>query len=200
MGLSADSRARFNLDRAAVLILEGQPMGMSILVQILSGFGVKAMHRAETVAEAKDVVAKSEVDLIIADAMGPSGEGYEFVEWLRRSGIEPNCYAPVLLTSGHTPSAAVQRARDCGAHFVMAKPLTPITVLERIIWISREGRKFVECDTYVGPNRRFKNEGVPAGLTGRRRDDLPLEIGESEGPNMDQEVIDNLVKTRRVEL
>lgn len=200
MGLSAESRARFNLDRASVLIMEGQPMGMSILAQILSGFGVKSLHRAESVNEAKDLIGKVEVDLIIADAMGPKGEGYDFVEWLRRSRIEPNCYAPVLLTAGHTPSGAVQRARDCGAHFVMAKPLTPIAVLERIIWISREGRKFVECDTYVGPDRRFKNEGVPPGTTGRRRDDMPLEIGESQGPNMDQELIDGLVKTRRVEL
>ena len=124
----------------------------------------------------------------------------DFIEWLRRSRIEPNCFAPVLLTAGHTPSNAVARARDCGAHFVMAKPLTPIAVLERILWIAREGRRFVECDTYMGPDRRFKNEGVPAGMVGRRRDDLQGELGQAETPNMDQEVIDSLMKTRRVEL
>jgi len=41
---------------------------------------------------------------------------------------------------------------------------------------------------------------VPAGMVGRRRDDLHGEIGEAETPNMDQEVIDSLMKTRRVEL
>ena len=132
MGLSPDSRARFNLERASVLILEESNMGMSILVQILTGFGAKVLHRAENVEEAQGLVAKVELDLVVADALGPTGEGYDFVRWLRRSRIEPNCYVPVLLTAGHTPGNAVQKARDCGAHFVMTKPLTPITVLERV--------------------------------------------------------------------
>jgi DNA-binding response OmpR family regulator len=198
MGLNPESRARFNLERASILILEPAQMGMGILVQILTGFGAKTLHRCESVTEAEEAIRRVEIDLAIVDTVG--GPGYDFVAWLRRSGIEPNCYAPVLMTSGHTPSSDVNRARDCGAHFVMAKPLTPIAVLERIIWIAREGRKFVECDTYVGPDRRFKNEGVPPGVVGRRRDDLQGDIGDAQSPNMDQDVIDALVKTRRVEL
>lgn len=198
MGLNPESRARFNLERASILILEPSQMGMNILVQILTGFGAKVLHRCESVKEAEHTVQASELDLAIVEA--GAGEGYEFIRWLRRSRIEPNCFVPVLLTAGHTPSAAVNEARDCGAHFIMAKPLTPIAVLERIIWISKEGRRFVECDTYMGPDRRFKNEGVPPGMVGRRRDDLHGEIGEAETPNMDQDVIDGLMKTRRVEL
>ena len=200
MGLSPDSRARFNLERASVLILEESTMGMSILVQILTGFGAKVLHRAENVEEAQALVAKVELDLVVADALGPGGEGYDFVHWLRRSRIEPNCYAPVLLTAGHTPGGAVQKARDCGAHFVMTKPLTPIAVLERVLWIAREGRRFVECDNYMGPDRRFKNEGVPAGQVGRRRDDLVGDVGEASEPNMEQDSIDGMLKTRRVNL
>jgi len=198
MGLNPDSRTRFNLERASVLVLEDSGMGMSILVQILTGFGAKSLHRCETVTEAKDVITKAEVDLIICDAMG--GEGYDFIKWLRASRIEPNRYAPVLLIAGHTPGHAVEKARDCGAHFIMAKPLTPIAVLERILWIAREGRRFVECDTYVGPDRRFKNAGVPPGIIGRRRDDLQGEIGEAQSPNIEQDIIDSMVRTRRVEL
>ncbi|HEY9236566.1 MULTISPECIES: response regulator [Phenylobacterium] len=198
MGLNPDSRVRFNLERASVLLLEDSGMGMGILVQILTGFGAKVLHRCESVAEAQETVGRVELDLVICDAM--RGEGYEFIKWLRASRIEPNRYVPVLLISGHTPSHAVAKARDCGAHFIMAKPLTPITLLERILWIAREGRCFVECDTYVGPDRRFKNAGVPPGMVGRRRDDLKGEIGQAEGPNMDQELIDGMVRTRRVEL
>jgi len=200
MGLNPESRARFNLGRASVLLLEENQLGMSILVQILTGFGAKTLHRCETVNEAEQAVQKVEIDLLIVDALGPEGAGYDFVRWLRHSGIQPNCYAPVLLTAGHTPTAAVSKARDCGAHFIIAKPLTPISVLERILWISKEGRRFVECDSYVGPDRRFKNDGVPAGMAGRRRDDLPVEVGEATMPNMDQDVIDSMMKTRRVQI
>jgi CheY-like chemotaxis protein len=200
MGLNPESRTRFNLQRASVLLLDENPLGMSILVQILTGFGAKMLHRCETVEEAEQTVQKVELDLLVVDALGPSGAGYDFVRWLRRSGIKPNAYAPVLVTAGHTPGGAVTRSRDCGAHFILAKPLTPISMLERILWISKEGRRFVECDAYVGPDRRFKNEGVPAGMTGRRRDDLPPEVGEATMPNMDQQGIDGMFKARRVQI
>jgi hypothetical protein len=56
-------------------------------------------------------------------------------------------------------------------------------VLERIIWSSKEGRKFLFSDTYVGPDRRFRNVGPAKGEKGRRREDFtatPLPQGHSE--------------------
>ncbi|MFN3522207.1 MAG: PleD family two-component system response regulator [Phenylobacterium sp.] len=199
MGLDANSRARFNFERASVLLLDGTPLGLEILVQVLTGFGAKTLHRAANADEAKDIIQRFAIDLAVVDA-SPTGEGYEFVAWLRRSKIEPNCYAPVLLTAGHTPTHAIEQARNCGADFIMKKPLTPKAVLERVVWIAREGRKFVDCDTYVGPDRRIKNEGVPGGGPGRRRDDLPPDVGEAVTPNMDQDMIDGLVPTQKVKL
>jgi DNA-binding response OmpR family regulator len=199
MGLDPKSRARFNLERASVLLFDASPLGLEILVQVLTGFGAKTLHRAGNVEEAQEIIQKYAIDLAVVDA-SPKGEGYEFVAWLRRSKIEPNCFCPVLLTAGHTPTHAVGQARDCGADFIMKKPLTPKAVLERVVWIAREGRKFVDCDTYVGPDRRIKNEGVPGGGQGRRRDDLPPEVGEATTPNMDQDTIDNLLTTRKVSI
>src|SRR5688572_11800137 len=101
MGLNPESRARFNLERASILIFEPSQMGMSILVQILTGFGAKVLHRCETVQQAQDTVATSELDMAIVDA--GAGEGYDFITWLRHSRLEPNSFVPVLLTAGHTP-------------------------------------------------------------------------------------------------
>ena len=139
------------------------------------------------------------MDLIIADAISPTGEGYDFVRWLRREAPEPNRYCPVLLTSGHTPASEVARARDCGAHFILKRPLTPMAVIERIIWISREGRNFIACDAYVGPERRFKNLGPPKG-DGRRSTDLPIEVGEATMPNMSQDDINGMLRPTKVML
>ncbi len=170
MGLDPASRVRFNLAEASILLFDNTPMGMSILAQILSGFGAKVFHRCSNLKEAQAATAENIIDLAIVDAT-TDGAGYEFIEWLRRNGGDPNSYTPVLLTAGHTPVSDIQRARDCGAHFALKKPLSPIAVLERIIWISREGRLFLMSDTYVGPDRRFKDDGPPDGV-GRRREDL----------------------------
>jgi CheY-like chemotaxis protein len=171
VGLDPNSRVRFNLSKTSILLLDPTPMGMQILVQIVTGLGAKHLYRCSTVEEAKQVVAEFETHLIIADSMSHSGEGYDFVRWLRNEASEPNVHAPVLLTAAHTKISDVNRARDCGSHFIVAKPIAPVVMLERIIWVSKEGRGFVLCDDYVGPDRRFHDVGPPPYRIGLRRED-----------------------------
>ena len=86
------------------------------------------------------------------------------------------------------------------ANFTVAKPITPKVLLERIFWVAREERAFIECDSYVGPDRRFKYEGPPIGMEGRRRDDLPAEVGNAQEANMSQDEINSLMKVAKVQI
>ena len=186
MGLSPESRARFNLSKASILLFDPTPMGMSILVQIVTGLGAKHLHRCYTLDEAREAVANYELHLMIVDSLSQTGEGYDFVRWLRHESTEPNVHAPVLLTAAHTRISDVNKARDCGGHFIVAKPIAPIVMLERIIWVSKEGRGFLLTDTYVGPDRRFRDVGPPPGRIGLRRGDpLPGAPGPDEAPDPD---------------
>jgi len=180
MALDPASRTRFNLDKASVLLLDDTPIGMSILVQVVSGLGAKKIHRCTSVEMAQETAANHELDLAIVDAMAPSGQGYDFVRWLRQHAQEPNCYVPVILTTAHTPAGDVARARDCGGHIIVKKPIAPIVLLERIVWVAREGRPFLFSDTYIGPDRRFRDDGPPDGV-GRRREDLELQASAPKG-------------------
>lgn len=181
MALDPASRARFNLEKATVLLLDDTPMGMSILVQIVTGLGAKKLHRCTSIEMAQEVAAKYEIDLAIIDSMAPGGGGYDFVKWLRTQAQEPNCYTPVLVTTAHTPAGDVVRARDCGGHFMIKKPFAPIVMLERIIWVAKEGRPFLFSGGYVGPDRRFRDAGPPDGV-GRRREDLAAALPEAIAP------------------
>jgi DNA-binding response OmpR family regulator len=60
------------------------------------------------------------------------------------------------------------RARDAGANFVLTKPIAPNLLLQRIMWIGRDARPFVELESYVGPDRRFSLDGPPDGAPDRR--------------------------------
>jgi DNA-binding response OmpR family regulator len=101
---------------------------------------------------------------------------------------------------GHQTLGNVRQARDAGANLVVAKPLSPDVLLRRITWVARESRQFIVAPGYVGPDRRFRNDGPPVGTNGRRSDDLSLEVPDAVMPNMSQNEVDVLFKPRRVSL
>lgn len=170
--MALDPKLRINLERVTVLIIDGNSQGVDILRQLFSGFGVRTLLKAATGEEAKLIMADREINLVICNDVLPDMPGYEFVRWLRHSKIEPNAFTPVILTSGHTRRSMVSEARDTGANFVIAKPISTRVLLERVVFVARETRPFLEAGDYTGPDRRFHDLGPPE-TGGRRRDDPP---------------------------
>lgn len=164
---------RINLDKVDVLLVDDSLASLNLLAQVLLGFGVKNVTRAENAKAAQVLLRERTFDLVISATNMAGIDGYELVKWQRRGALEANRYLPVILVSGHTPPSQVFKARDAGANFTVAKPITPKVLLERILWAAKEERQFVECDAYLGPDRRFKNDGPPEGTKGRRREDPP---------------------------
>jgi CheY-like chemotaxis protein len=191
---------RINLERISVLLADGNPQALDILSQVVVGFGVRTPTKCGTGVEAQDVLKRTTFDLVICDAHLPKLNGYELIRWLRREGPEANRCAPVIIVAGHTRRSDVLMARDCGANFTIVKPLTPKTILERILWVAREDRLFIESDSYAGPDRRFKRLGPPAGMEGRREDDLSAKVGLAQTPNLSQDEINSMMKPTRVTL
>jgi DNA-binding response OmpR family regulator len=198
--LPTNQKAKINLERATDLLMDSSPQGMDILVQIFGGFGVRTPLRSISAETAMSQVKSHLLDLIVVDAQLSDMDGYDFVRWLRSSKIEPNCAAPVILLTGHTQVSNVTKGRDCGANFIVAKPLVPRILLDRVMWVARENRLFIESPTYSGPDRRFKFVGPPAGIEGRRADDLPIEVGTASTPNMSQDAIDSLLQPQKAQL
>jgi CheY-like chemotaxis protein len=164
---------RINLEKIDVLLVDDSVASLNLLTQVLLGFGIKNLTRADDAKAAQALLRERSFDLIIGATNMAGIDGYELVKWLRRGAMEANRYLPVILVSGHTPPSQVFKARDAGANFTVAKPITPKILLERILWAAKEDRQFIECDSYLGPDRRFKNDGPPAGAKGRRREDPP---------------------------
>ena len=164
-----NSKTRINLGKAELLLLEPTLDGMSILGQIVAAFGVREVRRCRTVDDARKEVLGPPLDLILIGSDGQDSSGYDFIRWLRRSGLQPNAFTPTILISGHTQVRNVVRARDCGANFIVTKPVSPEVLLDRIVWVAREQRQFISCEAYVGPERRFHDSGPPPGVAERRQ-------------------------------
>lgn len=197
MPLVAQPLAKFNLSQAVILLLEPSVAELDLYGQMLFGFGGKFEHRCQTRAEARKTLATEPVDLVIVDAkLGPDEkDGYDYVRVLRRSG-GANAFLPVIMITGHTPSRQVSFARDSGVHFVVRKPVSAGVLLERILWIAQESRPFIESPGFCGPDRRFQRLGPPGGV-GRRHDDLPVNVGEAQTPDLGQDEVDQLFKAKK---
>lgn len=196
MNLGGDTKV--NLTSSNALLLEPSKNGLDILSQILRGFGAQRIHACMSADEAMSIVSRTQIDLFLVDQALENEASFSFVKWLRRSKIEPTCYAPVVFTSGHTGAATVAKARDSGANFLVLKPVTPQVLMKRILWIMQEKRLFIEGGDFIGPDRRFKNMGPPPGADGRRDTDLDPSLGEAAEPNLSQIEIDAFVKPQRV--
>jgi CheY-like chemotaxis protein len=192
--------SRVNLEQATVLLIDDNPQALDILSSIVQGFGVREQIRSGSAVEASEIVKNRAVDLILVDCAMPQMDGHDFVQWLRRETPDPVCLTPVIMLTGHAAPSKVHKSRDCGASFVVTKPLTPTVLLQRILWLANDKRDFVKAEGYVGPDRRVRSFGPPLGTVGRRSGDLSTHVGEASEANMDQSDIDTLIKPRRVAL
>jgi DNA-binding response OmpR family regulator len=200
MGAALDLSARINLKRTSVLVLDSNPQSLDLLRQILNGFGVRAVHACQNVRDAERIFYDQALELVIVDPMFTDDSGFEFIRFMRREENSQNRCVAVIAALGHQTLGNVRRSRDCGANVVVAKPLSPEVLLQRIHWVARENRQFIVAPGYVGPDRRFKNVGPPPGTNGRRSDDLSIDVPIAAGPDMGQSEIDEMFKPRKVAL
>jgi len=189
---------RLNLANTEVVLADGHSEGLDLLTQMFAGFGVMKPHCRASGQEVMDLSQKRDINLYVIDSALSDMPGYDFVHWLRRSGLNPNAVAPVIMVVGHGKSSDVIRGRDSGANFVVRKPAPPLVMLQRIMFVARDTRQFVQSPGYCGPDRRFRILGPPAGQKGRRRDDLSADVGAATTPNLDQSDIDALFQPRKV--
>ena len=165
------SKARINLERSVILLIDNA-IGVDILSHIFYGFGARTLHRCKTAVEAMQIAETCQLDLVVTEALLDDQEGYDFVQSLRsRAECEINRFTPVIVLSAHTAASKVVKARDCGANFFVAKPVSPQILMDRLLWIAREKRQYLQTDGYAGPDRRFRDDGPPSGDPGRRRED-----------------------------
>lgn len=161
LGEALRDSAIINLTGAVTMVVDDSAFALDLTTQALMGFGIRTRHACLGAAEAMEVLKEQNVDLLVVDCDMPGIDGFELVRWLRRSGLEPNAFVPVIMTAAHIRRPRVTEARDCGASFIITKPFSAATLLERIVWVARDGRPFLEVGDYFGPDRRFRTTPAP---------------------------------------
>lgn len=160
VGEALRETAIINLTGAVTMVVDDSAFSAEITTGALLGFGIRTRHSCRSAPEAMEILQEAEIDLLVVDCEMPGMDGFEMVRWLRRSG-PPNAFVPVIMTAAHIRRSMIDKVRNCGANYIVTKPFSASSLLERIVWVARDSRPFLEVGDYFGPDRRFRQGDAP---------------------------------------
>jgi two-component system, chemotaxis family, chemotaxis protein CheY len=175
-----------NLRDLSILIADPSPYVRTLVHGMLRGFGAGKMIEAKDAAEVMAALGKQRVDVLLCDGALPPDGGFALTRKIRREAGSEQRTMPILLMTSDPRETIVREGRDAGANMVVAKPLSPAHLYDRLAWVAFNPRQFIDTASYFGPDRRFKNAGGPGGI-GRRRGDAVESVKKTgRAPAQDQ--------------
>ena len=163
-------QARLNLKGVTALLLDSDQFSRGLISSMLRGFGMDQPVIGQTGADAMSYLNGNAIDLCIMEAMLPDMSGAELIKWLRRPEMEKIRFVPVVVLTSYAQLRHVAAARDGGANIILRKPVSPQGLFDRITWVARVARPFIDAPNYSGPDRRFQSVDPPDGVF-KRGDD-----------------------------
>lgn len=185
-----------NLRDLVILVADPSSYISMLIHSMLRGFGTNKVMEVRNSNGVFQVLTGQKIDILICDARLPPHGGLALTRAIRRKEDNENRTIPILIMTSDVRETTIKLARDAGANMVIAKPLSPASLYDRLAWIAFNPRPFVDTASYFGPDRRFKIEGYPNGI-GRRKGDKAVEIAEEVGPALAQGDIDSLFSATR---
>lgn len=167
------SGPRINFHGVTTLLVDSDGYTRGLVAQMLRGFGMESPILAGNGAEAKNVLQHQCPDLCIFEAVLPDMTSAELIRSIRKLKT-PLRFVPVIVLTGYTQLHMVARARDGGANIVIKKPVSPRALFDRLVWVARVARPFIEVGDFIGPDRRFRSIEPPDGQYKRDTDDASL--------------------------
>lgn len=153
-----------------VLVVDEERYFREVLVRILRHVHITQIMQAGTVAEARKVIDKKRVSLVVSDYRLPDGTGIDIVKHLRQSS-SPVRYMPFILLTGELDRPLLRKAINSGVDDCMVKPLRPITLYQRIARLVHRPPTYVEIPgIYFGPDRRRRIDEIET-IEDRRKED-----------------------------
>lgn len=142
-----------------ILLVEGE-RGVAEFIRRGLQEALHVVDVASAIADARDLIAIQNYDLIIIECMLPDGDGREFCRDLRAHGLA----APVLLLGVEGSTSEKVLGLDSGADDYLTKPFDFSELLARVRALGRRPatvaiRPYTIADLAIDPRRRRVTRG-----------------------------------------
>lgn len=124
-----------------VVVDDAKPM-QSILRSILLNAHVGRVRTFDGAEAALQAMLVEPPHLLITDWHMPPTDGLTLVRSMRRRRMGQLALVPAIMITAHPTRALVEEALQAGVHFVIAKPVSPATLIKRIAFVQRDARGF----------------------------------------------------------
>ncbi len=148
----------YNLERLNFLVVDDNSYMRFLVGSVLRALGARHIEEATDGADAYARLGTYAADVVICNWQMSPMDGLEFVRLLRTDTNSPNPFVPVIMLTAHTEAKRVVEARDAGVSEILAKPFSAHQLYSRIRAIIEHPRPFIRAQTYVGPDRRRRQD------------------------------------------
>ncbi len=146
--------------RHEIRILYGEPQaGLGNLLRTcLKREGFSRILGFTSLPPIEKAVAAFDPDLLLIDAGLSGGSPVQLVRDIREGRIGHNPFLATIITAWRPSLAFTSAVADCGCDDLLAKPLSPDQILERIGALVYNRKPFIVTSDYIGPVRHADDE------------------------------------------
>jgi two-component system, chemotaxis family, chemotaxis protein CheY len=162
----------YNIGDLKFLVIERIDLSRRLMKSILQGLGVRDLVMAQDGNSGLDIFLKSSFDAVFTAWHLDGIDGLEFTRVVRNSENIRHASVPIVMMTSQSMKSRVAQARDAGVTEFLTKPMSVKSVYSRICAIIERPRDFVIAHTYVGPDRRRRNDRDYGGSLRREADGI----------------------------
>lgn len=141
-----------------ILVDDSKPM-LQLMRSVLASMQPARIRAYESPEDALKAMLSEPPNLVITDWRMKPLTGYQLLRTMRNREMAPLCFVPVIMVTAYGTRALCAKAFSAGAQQVLVKPLSPATLVDRVMRLLRDGRPLVP-----GPDDRYVIAGVGEAL------------------------------------
>lgn len=126
-----------------VIVVEDSKPMQAIMRSVLTGMRVRRLRIYDSPEQALRAMMAEPPNLVITDWKMKPVSGYKLLKMIRHKRMGPLAYVPVLFLTAFGTRELVEKVLSAGAHHLLVKPLAPSALHDRLMWLSRDNRKFI---------------------------------------------------------
>lgn len=140
---------QLELNTLNVVVIEDNRAMQSLFRSMISQIGVMKTRVFENPEDALGHMLNDPPNLIVADWKMAPLTGAQVVRAIRHKKMEPLCFVPVLIVTGHATLNVVERVYRAGAQYCLVKPVSPNQLARGFRRITNDYRQLIlEKDYY----------------------------------------------------